>query len=185
MDFRALQQTASAQQGVFTRAQAVRAGASAYQISARIRSGEWVVVLGDVLAATGLPITVRVREAAALLDLPGTVLGGPTAARRFGLVPATDRIYVAGVTQMRPPRTVTVIRGRLRADDVIRRGGWPMTAPARTVVDCLRLLPEDEAIRILERAIARGIATRGELEQKVAERRGMRGTPRLRRLLAA
>jgi hypothetical protein len=159
------------------------AGASAYQISARLRHGEWVIVLGDVLAVAGLPVTTRVREAAALLDMPGTVLGGPTAARRLGLMAAPERIYVAGQVNRRLPTGVTLVRGRLRADDVIRDGGWPMTSPARTVVDSLRLLPDDEALRLLDRARARGI--REEVERKVAERRGMAGTPRLRRLLAS
>src|SRR4051812_33150620 len=93
MDFRALYHLAAGQQGVFTRAQAAQAGASAYQVRSRVNRGEWVVVLGDVLAVAGLPLTQRVREAAALLELPGTVLGGPSAAYRYGLVAPGERVF--------------------------------------------------------------------------------------------
>jgi hypothetical protein len=183
VDFRVLHHMASGQQGVFTRAQAKAAGASPYQLAGRIRRGEWVIVLGDVLAPAGLPITARVRDAAALLDLPGAVLGGPTAAKRFGLMPEVERTFVVAPTKRRAPRGVTIVRGRLATDDVVRVGGWPATAPARTVVDCMRLLPDDDAVKVLERSLGRRLVTPEQLECKVAERKGMRGTPRLLSLL--
>lgn len=143
-----------------------------------------MTILGDVLAPAGLPITTAVKEAAALLDLPGAVLGGPTAAKRFGLMPEAERIYVAAPTKRRAPRGVTILRGRLAADDVVRTGGWPMTAPVRTVVDCMRVLADDDATKVLERALERRLVTPEQVERKVAERKGMRGAPRLLKLLA-
>jgi hypothetical protein len=119
-----------------------------------------------------------------LLDLPGAVLGGPTAATRFGLMPGSERVYVAAPTKRRAPRGVTILRGRLAAADVVRSGGWPMTAPARTVVDCMRLLPDEQACELMERAVRGRLVSHGQIAHKVSERKGMRGTPRLLRLLA-
>jgi hypothetical protein len=182
MDIRAVYHLAASQQGVCTRAQAVQAGASAYQVRSRVARGEWVVVLGNVLAVAGLPITQRVREAAALLELPGTVLGGPSAARRYGLVNEVERVFVVGAAYRSVPKGVTILRGRVSADDVVWRDGWTLTAPARTVLDCMRLLADDPAREVLERALDRRLVTAEQMAQRIRDRRGLRGTPRLAQL---
>jgi hypothetical protein len=183
MDFQALYHVAAGQHGLFTRAQALRAGASAYQIKARIERGEWVVVLAGVLAIAGLPVTQRVREAAALLELPGTVLGGPSAARRYGLVEEVARIFVVGAVFRRSPKGVTILRERVSTNDVVWRDGWTLTTPARTVLDCMRLLADDPARTLLKRALDRRLVTHEQMAQRIRDRKGRPGTPRLLGLL--
>ena len=67
--------------GVFTRGHAQECGFTPYQIRRRLADGEWQVVLGRSLAFAELPITPRVRDRAAQLSSPGSILGGASAAR--------------------------------------------------------------------------------------------------------
>jgi hypothetical protein len=184
MDARGLHRLAVAQQGLFTRDQARRLGASAYLVRHKVSVGEWVVVLGDVFAVSGLPLTRRVRENAALLHIPGTVLAGPTAARRHGLACPDNRIFVAGATRRRAPAMVRVLRAAVPSRDVVRLHGCTMTSLPRTVVDCLDVLRDEQATDLLDAVVLSGRTTREELACRIQERVGRRGTPRLVRLLA-
>lgn len=185
MDARGLHKLAAAQQGLFTRDQARRLGASVYLVRQKVYTGEWVVVLGDVLAVAGLPLTRRIRENAALLHLPGTVLGGPTAARRHGLACPDNRIFVAGDTRRRAPAMVRVLRFPVPSADVVRLNGIPVTSLPRTVLDCLDVLRDEQATDLLDRATGGGYVARQQLSERVPERVGRKGTPRLVRLLKA
>jgi hypothetical protein len=183
MDVKGLNKLAAGQHGLFTRAQARRLGASAHLVRHRIYTGEWVVVLGDVLAVAGLPLTRRVRQAAALLDLPATVLAGPSAARLLGLDCPDHRIFVAGQTSRRAPAMVRVLREPVPVSDVMRVDGFPVTVPARTTIDCMRVLRDEQAVALLEAALRAGRVSAKELACRVQERAGRRGTPRLVALL--
>lgn len=184
MDARGLHRLAAAQEGLFTRAQVRRLGASAYVVRQRISTGEWVVVLGDVLAVAGLPLTRRVRENAVLLHIPGTVLAGPTAARRHGLTCPDDRIFVAGDTRKRGPAMVRILRKPVPSRDVVRLHGSALTSLPRTVLDCLDVLSDEQALDLLDAVVRDGRTTRGELAGRILERAGRRGTPRLVRMVA-
>lgn len=183
MDVRELHRLATAQQGLFTRGQAQRLGASPHVVRQKVATGEWVVVLGGVLAVAGLPLTQRVREIAALLDLPGTVLAGPSAARRHGLACPDHRIFVAGDTRRRAPAMVRILRQRVPVADVVRLNGCPVTTLPRTVLDCLTVLRDEQAQDLLDTALATHRVTRAELANGVQGRVGQKGTPRLIRIL--
>jgi hypothetical protein len=178
MDGWALQVTANRQLGLFTRQQARECGASAYQVRQRVQRGDWVVVLDGVLAAAGLPLTARVREKAALLAVPGSVLAGPTAARRHGLWCPDPKIFIAGTSRARS-RGFVLLREEVPVADVAMIAGWPMTTPSRTVVDCLRLLGDETATQLLRQALSGGLVTKDELAQRMHAYAGRRGALRL------
>src|SRR5262245_46655723 len=117
----ALDKHAADQRGLFTRAQAGACGYSEYQIRRRRTSGEWITVLGPVLADRGVQVTPLTRDVAVQLALPGSVLAGPSAARwhrmevdsaeTFVVVRRDRRVRLAGVH---------AFRESLPADDVSR-----------------------------------------------------------------
>jgi Transcriptional regulator, AbiEi antitoxin len=171
------------QAGLFTRAQAMSCGYSTYQIRRRVRSGEWQAVFGPVLAAPGLRLTAALRDVAAILAVQGATLGGPSAARRHG-IPVTDpRSYLiapAG-TRVRLPG-VRVVRDSVPSRDRVVIDGLPVTALPRTVFDCLRLLPEDDAQRLLAAARRCGWISADELAEQLHRFAGRRGAKRLAHL---
>jgi hypothetical protein len=90
----------------------------------------------------------------------------------------------------RPERTwrdggVRLLRDRLVGDDINRADGMRITGPCRTVFDCLRVLPEEPALRVLDRALQRGWTYPGDLARRVRDQAGGRGVERVRRLQVA
>ncbi|MBX6724211.1 MAG: type IV toxin-antitoxin system AbiEi family antitoxin domain-containing protein, partial [Dactylosporangium sp.] len=151
MTARNLAAFAAEQCGLFTRAQARRCGYSEYQVRRRIRTGEWQQVLPSVLAPAGTLVTPGVRDRAALLAVPHGVLAGPSAARRHGMAVRDPRTFLAvgPAYHARIPQ-VRLIRDALADPDVQVIDGVPLTGQERTVVDCLRLLPERDAVEFLD-----------------------------------
>jgi very-short-patch-repair endonuclease len=188
MNERRLGRLAARQLGLFTRAQAVDCGYSAFQIRRRIGRGEWQQVCGPVLAFRGRQLTAPVLAAAAHLAVPGSVIAGPSAALWYdlptGAAGATGRWLWVG----RPGRCrvadVRTLCDPLTEDDVHRGDGMLITSPGRTVFDCLRVMPDDAALRLAFRALQRGWTTRGELKRRIHEFAGRRGAPRLAMLMA-
>lgn len=171
------------QSGLFTRDQAIRCGYSPYQIRRRMRSGEWQVVCGPVLAGPGLRLTVALRDIAALLAVAGSVLAGPSAARRHGIPVADQRCYLAVPASIRVRLPgVRVLRDTVPPRDLVVIDGIPVTGRARTVFDCLRVLPDDEAQRLLATARRSGWIGAGELAEHLHRFTGRRGAKRLARL---
>ncbi len=162
--------------GLFTRAQARAAGFSAYQVRRRVSAGEWVPVLGPVLVERGRPITVRLRDRAAALAVPGSVLAGPSAARGHGIEVPDDRQYLwVGRRRPVPLPGVRYLRDTLSRADVLVLGGVRLTTPARTVVDCLRFLGDEPALRLLDRALQEGWLTPAEFGRRAIGYAGRRG----------
>jgi hypothetical protein len=114
-----LRRIAYRQAGLFTRSQASECGFSPYQIRRRINAGAWQVLIASVLALAGVPITPQVRDRAAQLAVPRSVLGGPSAARWWGVaVPDLGTYLFVGAHH--GPRTLTGVR---LLHDPLRRGG--------------------------------------------------------------
>jgi very-short-patch-repair endonuclease len=186
MNDQRLHRTAARQLGLFTRTDATRCGFSEYQVRRRLASGEWQRVYGKVLAFQGRQLTPRIMAAAAQLAVPGSVVAGPSAALWYGLpVDGTVRWLWTGPRGRGSVPDVRVLRDPLSKADICRADGIPITSPDRTVFDCLRLLPEDAAMRVMDRAIQQGWTTFGELVRRLREHAGRRGTPRLVRLVRA
>jgi hypothetical protein len=178
-----LARLAARQDGLFTRSQARACGFSAEQVRRRIRLGRWQILLGPVLAPSGVRPTAELRDLAALLTVAGSVLAGPSAARRHG-IPVTDPrscLIVRPGTRARLPG-VRLLTEEISARDVVVLGGRPVTAVARTVFDCLRILPDDEAGELLALARATGWITADQLAEQLHRFAGRRGAKRLARL---
>lgn len=168
------------QAGLFSRDQARACGYSPYQIRRRLDACEWQRVLGPVLAVAGVHITAHLRDRAAQLAVSGGVLAGPSAARRHGittrdattylLVDPNYHYYLPGVRFLRddlPECDLTMIDGVLLTDRV------------RTVFDCLRVLPEPDALEILDRALQQKWITPETLAGRVHRFAGRTGAKRL------
>ncbi len=174
---------AGRQHGLFTRAQARATGYSAYQIRQRIAAGEWVVVLGTVLAAAALPVPAGLLDRAAALAVPDGVLAGPSAARLHGM-PVPDQASMLVVPPWAHPRIagVTVRYEALPRGDLVRVDGVPVTNRPRTAFDCARLLGFEDALASLEWALQRRWITVEQYLHRVQCAVGRRGAPQLVRL---
>jgi very-short-patch-repair endonuclease len=183
MDVAGLRRISRRQLGLFTRAQARACGYSAKQIRTRIRSGSWLSVAG-VLAEPGVTITTRIRDRAAQLAVPGSVLAGPSAARLWGIpVPQTEPCLIVGPDSHRTVRGIRLLRTELDARDLRLSFGIRHTSRARTVFDCLRVLPEARALDLLERALQQRWILLDDLIARVQAFTGRRGAPKLVRLV--
>jgi very-short-patch-repair endonuclease len=169
--------------GVFTRAHARSCGFSAYQIQRRLRTGEWQRVLG-ALAMAGLQITPAVRDRAAQLSVPRSILAGPSAARTWQMSVPDERPYL--YVGRRGGSRVVGIRLLFETPDpadVSLYQGLPTTSRAAAVVDCLRLLPEPAAVALADRALQQRWLSLEDLVARTRARVGRPGSTQLCRLV--
>jgi hypothetical protein len=177
-----------------TRAEVRAAGVSDGQISRRVTSGRWRVPRrGLLLAPDGALVTpaaaADVALAAALASTAReVVVGHAHAARLWGLpepragwgVPVL--LAASGPTRSR--RGVRVLTSPLADPDVVRhRLGILVTSPARTVSDCLRVLPAPDALAVAD-AAARLLVPAAHVAELVESFAGWRGVLQARRLAA-
>jgi hypothetical protein len=180
VDLSELNRIAGGQFGLFTRRQARGCGLSAYQIRRLIESDQWQRVTASVLAPAGLGLTAAVRDRAALLAVPGSVLAGPAAARIWGLPVRDTRTFLVVAPGTHPKFDgACLIYDRLDQYEVWIRDGATVTSRPRTVVDCLRILDERDSLRLLERSLQERWIDLDGLTERVRGLVGRRGTPRL------
>ena len=171
---------AAEQDGVFSRAQARKAGFSYDRISRRIRSGEWVELYGGrALCSAHTILDARGLDRAALLATGArSMLGGPSAARWWAIdVPWPQPFLLVPETSRREPAGITVRRGRVDDADIVLRQGLLLTSRPCTIVDCLRVVPHRTGVDLLDRALLRRWLTFDELvvrTQGLVGRRGCR-----------
>jgi very-short-patch-repair endonuclease len=186
MEFPGLAAVAAEQGGLFTWRQAREAGYSPWQIRVRLSDGRWQQLAPRVLGGAGVGDNPWVRDRAAYLAAgqPAT-LSGPSAARLHSIdvpalfscvtVPLRRHVEIPGVRLLREP---------VGEDDVILLADMLVTTRTRTVFDCLRLLPRDDASSLLDRALQKKWITVDGLVSRI-ERHGRRkGAPHLRALVA-
>ena len=162
--------TAVRQSGAFSRQQAMAGGYSEYQVRRLLRSGQWVVVLGSVLAVAGTPVLgVTLLWAASLTAGVGAVASHATAAQFWGLkvpreaevhviVDVDRRVRVSGLRTHRVP---------LPPEDLVVVSGVAVTTKLRTVVDCLLWLAEEDGRSMLTDAVRRKIVTVREVREYI------------------
>jgi len=149
--------TARTQHMLFTRAQARAAGYSYHRTRQRICAGAWTPVLGPVLAPADIPITAALRDRALVLALPTAVLAGPSAARAHRIpVPDTGQYFLLRTGKRRALAGTRLLRGTPPTVDITTVDRLPVTTAARTVFDCLRLLPDPDAAELLTTALRHG-----------------------------
>jgi very-short-patch-repair endonuclease len=183
VDHEYLRRLARRQFGVFTRSQARAYGYSEYQVRRRLNAGEWQVVLGSALSLGGLAVTPSIRDRAAQLSVPGSVLGGPSAARTWRLpVPDPTPCLYVGRNGRSGFAGVRLIRDMPEVRDVSLYQGLPTTSRSLAVIDCLRFLPDPAALSLLERALQRGWLDLDELTARVHARAGRGDRAKLIRL---
>ncbi|MEN3304033.1 MAG: hypothetical protein V7603_235 [Micromonosporaceae bacterium] len=183
MDALSLTKIAAGQRGLFTRAQARGCGYSAYQIRRRLATGEWVRILGPVLAGCGTRMSVGLRDVAASLAVPGAVLAGPSAARMHAM-PVPDSVPCLALARgSHPYRPVgLILRDPVAPRDVHLLGGVLVTSRPRTVFDCVRLLPDTVAPDLLDRAFQQRWITPDDFASRVRAFAGRRGAGRMARM---
>jgi hypothetical protein len=140
---------------------------------AQLRTSAWRRVFPDVYACASLPMTHRLRAAAAARILvPGAVLCGRSAAAVWGvpLAGGDDVVELAVPSTCRAGavRGLRVTRRSLPDEDVTRRNGVAVTTPLRTALDLGRILPLDEAVIALDRFLRAGLVTLGDLRDAAA-----------------
>jgi very-short-patch-repair endonuclease len=182
-----IDELAARQHGVVARAQLGEAGVSKRAVDRRIASGQLKVLYRGVYRA-GPVAGVRAREiAAALACGPAAVVSHASAAAawQFMALPSDSPLHVTVPALVRRRVSgILVHRARdLKADEVVRLDGVPLTTPARTVLDLAKII----GIAALERAVAqaerRDLVTIPGILTLVNAHPRHRGTGVLRKLL--
>jgi hypothetical protein len=162
---------AAAQHGVFTRAQAIRCGATKSTIRWRLRVGRWVQPLPKVYRIAGVPVTWRQQASAACLQLgPGAVLSHRAAsALRGTLGVRRGRVEVTVPRNRNRPRRDDVIvhlpREPIPPEDITAIDGIPVTKPARTLLDLATVEPVEVVERALDDALRLGLVSLAFLDR--------------------
>lgn len=185
----ALRAIARRQAGVFSHAQALRAGMSVQDIDQRLRSGDWVALHWRVYICAGTPLTHAAQCWASVLRIgPPVALGRRSSAWFLCL----DR---APVPEGLPPDLVipTHRRAAPPAEDmqvrrmlpsrfaVVESGGLPVTPAALTLRELGRVLPRDWVRDMVQHALRRRRVTMSALSTQLG--RGWPGAAALREIL--
>jgi hypothetical protein len=179
----ALESASRRRGGVFTVADARRAGHRPDEIRTAVVSGRWHRlrrgVYADASRWAAAAVDDRERHllsaAAALAVLGhGPVLSHSTAARfhRF-LLPrqADETVRLTHADQWRNGRDYRVAAADLPAEDIDRTGLLPVTRSARTLVDCCREWSLADAVVSIDAAIQRKQVRRAQLTAAVLRQR--------------
>jgi len=169
------------QYGLFTRAQAIAAGATASQVRHRRDTGRWRLVAGDALTADGDPREPWRRAQAAALTWPDAVVCLSTAALVHHLpVPDDGRTHVVVPVNRRERADLVPHRVPLATTDVVRVGLALITSRDRTLVDCVGRLGRVDAERLVTWAGTRGLLDAATLGAALRDRPGAWGNEQRR-----
>lgn len=182
---------AAGQRGLLTRAQAINAGLSPWEVKSRVQRGRWDVVLPCVYRIAGAPATGRQGMLAATL---WTGRGSVLSHRAAGVLWGLDRIRASRVEiTIEAPRrlehhAVTVHRTlELPRVDRTLEDGIRVTSVDRTFIDLVGVVREDVIEFALEDALRRGLTTADQLLDRLEALGGpgRAGCGHLRMLLGA
>ncbi len=178
------------QLGVFTAADARRAGYGPDEVRGLVSTGAWVAVRRGVYAPAeqwALEKHRHARECLAVVlsaDRPGAAVSHVSAARLLGLtVPRrADRIVrLTDPGRWRSGDGFRITRAALPAPDVVRVGPLRLTTAARTLADCAREWQLEDAVVALDAALLAGKVTVDQVRATLAAQRQWPGAPRARR----
>ena len=172
---------------MFTARQALDGGLTPRQVRYRLEQGRWQQVVGRGLTAEARPDGGWPAEAlawAASLTWPEAVIGYQVAGALQGFP----------VRPVQPVRVFTRVRHRRQAGLLAQaavpvpghvvepRPGLRITAPGRTALDCLAVLPPHAAEDLCAWLAAHGRLDRAVLTRAIVEHTGRHGIGRLREL---
>lgn len=180
---------ASVQHGVVGRAQLLRAGVSPDVLDRRLKARRLRPVHRGVYMVGPLRAAHALEMAAVLACGASGVVSHRSAAALWQLLPraGSGPVEVSTVRGDHDRRSgIRVHRARtLRADEVTKLEGIPITTPSRTLYDLVTVLPRRQLDRALAHAMGQGLTNRGELFSLLRRHLRHPGTSRLRALLAS
>jgi very-short-patch-repair endonuclease len=173
---------ASRQNGVVARWQLLRLGLSAEMIKRRVASGHLHPVHRGVYAVGHPRLTGAGRRMAAALAVGwGAAVSHRSAAGLHGVM--IDQRALTEVTTPgggRSRRLIVVHRSPLRAEDVARVDGIPVTTVARTILDLAPKVDAQRLASMLERAERLRVLDVRPLHEALERRANLPGGPALR-----
>jgi hypothetical protein len=182
-----LSDRASRQYAAFTAQQAYADGLSRSSLHRWVREGRLLTLHPGVHAFAGSTSSwERSLMAAVLAAGPGAVVSHRAGARLWGLL--DDETIEITVPRNRCPDLAAVVvhRSRDLADNHVSHWKrFPVTKPARTIVDLGAVLPAADVEDVLDRALTRHLFTIAAVEWSLTElsRQGRDGTGVVRRIL--
>jgi hypothetical protein len=174
---------AARQHGVIAHGQLARVGITRWGVQRRVAAGWLHRRHRGVFAVGHTALTDRGRWAAAVLaGGPGAVLSHRAAGALWGMMAptATIDVTVAGRRRAAQPG-ITLHTGRLRAEDVTRIDGIPVTSLARTLLDLAEVIPVAALVACIDRTGNR--LPPGLMAAMTSSHRGRRGLKPLRAAL--
>lgn len=188
---RAIARLAAARHGVFSRTEALRAGATDRMIRQRLATGRWDRLHPAVYRLAGAPPSWRQALLAACLGGgEGAVASHRAAAGLFGLSgidPGAVEITVPRGRRYRRAGVVAHETRRLPRVDVTVADRIPATSPARTLIDLSAVVEPDVLEEALDDALRSGLVSLPRLRWRMSElkRCGLAGIAVMRSLLDA
>jgi hypothetical protein len=191
-----LRAVAERRHGLFTALDARRAGYGHPEIRQLCASGRWlrlrrgIYIAADEMARAEQDGRRHQLDCLAVLlavDRPTAALSHGSAARLWG-VPWRRRgdevIRLTDPSHGRDGRGFHVSRAPLEPGEISVRGPFRLTTPARTLVDCAREEPLEDAVVAMDAALLAGRVTEEQLRDAAARASRWRGGPRARRALS-
>jgi hypothetical protein len=185
-----LRARADRQLGIFTAADARRAGYLHPEIRTLLASGEWrrlrqgvYVTSDDLAAAEATGRLHRLECLAVLLGLgrPTSAISSVSAARLWGLPVRRDLPRTVRLTDphlWRRGRGFQMTEAPLPPGDVVTVGPLRLTSVARTLIDCAREWPLEDAVIAMDAALLAERVTATQLAEAATAARHRRGVTR-------
>lgn len=155
------------QEGVITRAQALRAGYSARSIDWRLKSGEWIRLLPRTYRLGIVAPSWRQQVIGTWLWAGnGAAISHRSAAVLLRLAGAREGDVELSIPSQRPspePR-ILLYKRTIPAQDLARVGCLTVTRPTRTLVDLASVIEEDALEWAIDDAIRRGLTSVSKLD---------------------
>ena len=178
---------AAAHHGVFSRADAVRLGATYRIIRRRLVTNRWDELHPGVYRLAGTPTSWRQELLAACLTFGEEAVASHRAAAGLwkldGVAPGTVEITVPRGRSRRRP--ITFHEVNLPAVDLTSVDAIPVTTPARTLIDLAAVLPRDIIEEALDDALRRRLTSISRLRWRIAELGRRPGIVVVRKLIRA
>ena len=181
---RAIEALARSQHGVFSRRQALLAGATASLVDRRVNSGAWLRLAPGVYALAGNPATWHRQLKAAELSVAGSAVCGRAAAalhRLTGFRPSRPELVVPRTGSAR--NVLAVVR-RYQPGRTTKVDGIAVVTAAQALVDAASSVPERRLARALDDLVVADPAQLDLVRARFLAARGRPGLGELGRLLA-